>query len=382
MSGPQGPDPQYPHYPQYPAYAQYPPQPHSAGYPPPQFGQPYRQSFPPQQPPRATIWQRLGARATHRPAPRFGVTLTGVGIALVVVGIVVWGITYLAEGAQSSSFAGTGSGSDSRRFLGFILALIVVAVGYALVVVVRTGPLVTAGIAATALGIPVAIEFLTVSDNGTPTNFDAVTWVSVIAYLISYLFVRGARGHTIYLGLALLFLWEYALSKAAPSLSSVESSFLQTFNGTGDTSVSFDTTTVAGVSLVFGIAYYLIAWSLDHTGRAGVALPFVVVAIPATLGGILAFAPDAEQIGTGIMLLIVGLLLCRYGARYGRRFTAWFWGLVSGAGAVTILSKFATDGASVGISMIAIGVVFVLGGWLLAQRLREPDDMVQLPPQG
>lgn len=382
MSGPQGyPPPDVPSGdPQYP----------TQNFPPPHFGhqgpyqhQPYpSQGYPPPAGPRTTIWHRLGARVTHRPAPRFGVTITGVGIALVIVGIVVWGITYLVEGA-ASSFGGGGSGSDSRRFLGFALSLVVVAVGYALIVALRTGPLVTAGIAATALGIPVAIEFLTIDvSTASPGNYDAVVWVSIVAYLISYLFVRGARGHTIYLGLTLLFLWEYAVDKAAPSVSTLESSVGGIFGGGGG--ISVDTTTAAGVSLVFAIAYYLIAWVLDHTGRPGAAVPFVVVGIPAMLGGILAMVPDMKQIGTGILLLIAGLLLCRYGARYGRRFTAWFWGLVSGAGAVTIMSKFASEGTSVGISMIVIGIVFVLGGWLLARALREPDDLVaggpQLPP--
>ena len=58
-----------------------------------------------------------------------------------------------------------------------------------------------------------------------------------------------------------------------------------------------------------------------------------------------------------------------------RRFTAWFWGLVAAGGAVTIATKFASHGVSLGITMIVLGVVFAAGGWLAARSLREPDDM-------
>ncbi len=407
MSGPQDPnEPQYPQDPNYPppsgpygapqygptgqpAGSQYPPQ----QYPPPQYPP---QQYPPQQPPqhfphgahgypgqpaapgpRPSVWQRLGTRATHRAAPRFGVTLTGVGVVLVVVGVLVWGFTYIVDGVRTGLISGGGvASSDSRRFLGFALALIVVAIGYGLVVVARTGPLVTAGIAATALGIPVAMEFATLDlTGGDVVNTDAVVWVSIIAYLISYVFVRGARGHTFYLGLAAFFLWEYAVGKAGPSTNALGSSIVGSVNGGSSSIPSIDTKTIAAVSLIFAIAYYLIAWYLDRTGRHGVAVPFVVVGIPAMLVGIGALVPDTKQIGTGILLLLVGLVLCLYGAKYARRFTAWFWGLVSAAGAVTILTKFATQGVSIGIAMIVLGVVFAAGGWFAAKTLNEPDDM-------
>ena len=395
-------DPNDPHYPQDPNYP--PPSQPYGGQPgqfpggrpphPGQYPQQYPQQYPPPQVPhpahagqpapsgsRPTVWQRLGARATHRPAPRFGVTLTGVGVVLVVIGILVWGVTYIVDGVKNGLLNGGGVGSsDSRHYLGFALALILVAVGYALVVIARAGPLVTAGIAATALGIPVAMEFATLDlSGGSAGSTDAIVWVSIVAYLISYLFVRGARGHTIYLGLAAFLLWEYAVGKAGPDTQAIGSAFVGSAR-TGTTTVpSVDNETIAAVSLIFAIAYYLIAWYLDRTGRRGVALPFVVVGIPATLVGIGALAPDTKQIGTGIILLLVGLLLSRYGATYGRRFTAWFWGLASAGGAVTILTEFATQGVSIGIAMIVLGVVFAVGGWFAARAFNEPDDMAGVP---
>jgi hypothetical protein len=356
-------------------------------YPPPQG--PPGQYFPPQQypapqasaygrPARPSLWQRLGDRALRRPAPRLGVTLTGVGVVLVILGVLIWSFTYLYDGIRAGLFSGGGvSSSDSRRFLGFALALIVVVIGYALVVIARSGPLATAGVAATALGIPLAIEFASLDfTSGDPLNLDAVVWVSVIAYLISYLFVRGARGHTFYLALALSQLWGYGVSKAGPSTNSIGTSVVGGVTGSGTSVVpSVDSESIAAVSLIFAIAYFLIGWSFDRKGRHGVALPFVVVGIPAMLLGIGALAPDTEQVGTGVILLIVGLVLCWYGGRFERRFTAWFWGLVAAAGAVTIATKFATQGVSVGITMVVLGVLFAVGGVFAARAIHEPDDM-------
>src|SRR5690349_7120487 len=99
MTGPQDPyqhgpsDPQHrPAYPPQPGPAPYQPYPPHQSYGP--YG-PYGPSEPPyQQPaPRAGLWDRLGARAVTRPVPRLGVSITGVGVALVVLGILVWGAT-------------------------------------------------------------------------------------------------------------------------------------------------------------------------------------------------------------------------------------------------------------------------------------------------
>ena len=391
MTGPQ--DPQYPQDPQ-PSYP--PPQGPYGQYGAPQYPPPGQQ-YPAQQPyqqqgqyppggygtpvPRPSLWQRLGARAERRPAPRLGVTLTGVGVVLVIVGILVWSFTYIIDGIRDGLFSGGGvASSDSRRYLGLALALIVVAIGYALVVTARTGPLVTAGVAASALGIPLALEFATFDlSGGDPFNTDAIVWVSVIAYLISYLFVRGARGHTS--------TWRWrsrscGVTRSArpgrtPARSVRASSAASPAVSAARTASSPRSTTSRSPRSRWSSPWPTsrIAFVLDRRGRHGTALPFAVVGIPAMLLGIGMLAPDTEQVGTGIILLLVGVVLCRYGARYGRRFTAWFWGLSAAAGAVAIATKFATTGVGLGITMIVLGVVFAAGGWLAARSLREPDDM-------
>ncbi|MGH8860657.1 MAG: hypothetical protein ACRDVG_05390, partial [Jatrophihabitantaceae bacterium] len=293
-------------------YGQYP-----TPYGTPGYGTP--QPYPGRPPaPRTGFWQRLGDRVHIRPAPRLGVSVVGVGVGLVVLGILVWGGTYVVEGQVAAFGSGSsGPSSDSRHFLGFALALILVAVGYALIVKVRSGPLVTAGVAATALGIPVAMEFLTLDlTGGDLINIDAVVWVSIIAYLLTYLFVRSARGHAFYLGLALLLLWDYVLFQAGPSTASLSRDAGGFFGG--GSSGNLDTGTLAGLSLIFGIGYYLLAWYFDRSGRHGVAIAFVAVGLPAVLLGIGALAPHTKQIGTGLILLVVGLAISRYAARYDR----------------------------------------------------------------
>jgi hypothetical protein len=336
----------------------------------------------PPTPARERVRERLAERLVERPAPRLGISLAGIGVAIAVLGVVIWGLYYVIQGVQSSPT----SSSDSRQFLGFTLALVVVVVGYVLVVRVERGPLATAGIAASALGIPVAVDFLTLdATGGSFGNPDAVVWVSLAAYVVSYLFVRGARGHAFYLGLSLLLLWEYVLDKVSPSATSVAASVpgpLRDSLGVGAIGgPSVDWPSIAGVSLTFGIGYYLLAWWLDHTGRRGAAVAFVVVGLPATAVGIGALGPDLKQIGTGIVLVLVSLVLARYGARYDRRFTTWFWTFGAAVGAVLITTKLVhSSGASVGIALIVLGAVFVVGGWLIGRALDEPDDMTSHSP--
>lgn len=213
MTGPQDPHSPYPYdpgtQPYGQPYQQYPPQ-----YPAPQYAQQYAPQPAPQR------WhERLGPRVFARPAPRLGVSLAGVGVLLALLGVVAWGGSYVSD-AQSASIASGHPGSSSRHFLGALLALVVVAIGYALLITARRGALATAGIAASALGVPVAMEFLTYDpSSGSPINADATVWVSIIVYAISYLFVRGARGHTFYVGASLVLFWSYVIDKVAPSTS-------------------------------------------------------------------------------------------------------------------------------------------------------------------
>ncbi|MCU1657913.1 MAG: hypothetical protein JWO57_2569 [Pseudonocardiales bacterium] len=356
-------DPHEPRYPQDPSpYPAYPP-PGSAGYPPP--------GYPP--PRRPQLAERIGERLVRRPEPRLGIALAGVGIGLTVVGVVVWAGDFLAGGG-----GGGGRGGGSRRLLGIALSLAVIAVGYALAASHRRGPLATAGVAASALGVPVLLGFLSfdASGGGLPFSLDAIALVSVAVWILSYLLVAGARGHAFYLGLSAVTLWIYLVDKAAPdafSLTRYVSQFTPFDNQFGRAP---DWAAVAAVSLTFGLAYYVAAYLLDRSGRCGAAVAFVVAGFAATAAGIGAAANELHQIGTGIVLIVLGLVLGGYGARAGRRFTTWAWSVAVGLGVVVILTKIIpNNSAAAGIALIVVGAAVVFAGHLWSVALREPDDL-------
>lgn len=366
-------DPQYPYDPSYSGQPQY-------AYPP-------QDPYTARRPPRSGYTSRFADRIGRRPEPRLGVSLAGVGVALVILGVIVWGVSYIAEGGTVSVFGGASGGGSSRQYLGALLAFLVIAIGYVLAVRTERGPLATAGVAASALAVPVCVEFITLDlGSGSAINLDATIWVSIVVWLISYFFVRGTRGHSFYLGLIAIALWEYVIDKVAPSvLTSAVTSRLGT-QGLGPFGASQqpDFGSLAGASLVFGATYYVIAWALDRSGHRGAAVPLVVAGFPAVAVGIGALFPDLHQIGAGLLLLVIGVALAGYGARFGRRFTTWVWAFGAALGAALFVGKLAGDagGPTTGLVFIVIGAVFVGGGALFARLLNEPDDMAQAEVAG
>ena len=366
-----------------PQYAPPPP----GGYPPPPppgYGGPGGPGgYPPSPPPPRGpgIADRIGPRAFRRPDPRLGVTLAGIGVGLAIFGVILWSGDYLSGGIH---FDESGSSSDggSRKLLGIALSLAVVAVGYVLAIVQRRGPLATAGVVASALGVPVLFAFITfdlmeASDSGLPFSFDAVVIVSVVVWLLSYLFVPGMRGHAFYLALSATLLWIYVLDKAEPHTFSPASWFSPVLRSFGaDTNAhSPDLSTIAAISFTFGLVYYVVMVWLDRTGRPGAGVGFAVPAFLATVAGIIAAAPDLEQTGTGIVLVVLGAVLSWVGAQSVRRFTTWVWGLALGIGVATLVEKATTDNAAAGgITLIVCGAIVVAAGWFLAGALGEPPD--------
>lgn len=333
---------------------------------------------PPHPQPGAGLSARLGERAVRRPEPRLGVSLAGTGIALALLGVLIWGGDYL-----TGPHRGGGGGGSSRHLLGAALSLLVVVAGYALAVRRRRGPLVTAGVTASALGVPLLLGFLTFDSShggqsGPPFSLDVIVLVSVLVWMLSYILVPGTRGHSFYLGLAAVTLWVYVVDKAEPATVSLTGLLQNAFlPGFGRAPVTPDWSTVATLSLVFGLGYYLVAFVLDHSGRTGPGAALAVGGFLATAAGIAAASANLHQIGTGIVLILVGLVVTAFGARGGRRFTTWVWSAGTGLGIALIISKLASDNtAAAGVALIAAGAVVVLVGQVLAQALHEPDDLV------
>jgi hypothetical protein len=365
-----------PNEPQRPQYGQ--PQYGQPQYGQPQYGQP---SYPPAPPAaRPSLSDRIGPRITQRPEPRLGVSLAGVGIAVAVLGVIVWGGGYLLSGIQGNP-AGS---SDSHRILGVVLSLLVVIIGYLAAGLRRRGPVATAGVVANALGVPVLVGFLSFdassSSSGLPVSTDAVVIVSVCVWLLSYLLMPGSRGHAFYLGLATITLWIYVIGKAQPHAISSTSTFggstfgssTSLFSGIGKP----DFPTIAGISLTFGLGYYLIAYALDRAGRHGPAVSLALGGFLATAVGIAAAAPSLHSLATGVLLILLGAVLAAYGASGGRRFTTWVWSAAVGLGVIVIVAKlWPNNDAAAGIALIVSGLVVVVAGQVLCAATGEASDV-------
>jgi hypothetical protein len=347
-----------------------PPPPPDAGGPQypgqPYPGQPYPgQPTPPaRQSPFGRLGTRIGERLVRRPEPRFTVALAGAGVALTLVGILLWGGDYWGSGLSS--------GSSNRNLLGAALAAVVLVAGYILAVRTGRGPLGTAGVVAIGVGWPLTMGFLTLdlSNRPLPINFDAIFWVSLVGWMLTYLWVPGARGHTFFVFLIANGFYTYVLVKNISSTSlnfvSATSGLVPRFSGVG---------TIAAIGLCFGLAFYVIAFLLDRRGRHGPATALVYPAFNATATGIVAWSPDLHRGGAGVLAIVVGLAVCWYGGRYGRRVTCFAAAAAVVVGVVLLLSQATTDATTAGILFVVIGVLVVILAAAFAQASGEPDDM-------
>jgi hypothetical protein len=373
---PQQPQPGYPQYPAG-AYGQYPQQPYAqGGYPQPASARP-----------GAGLAARLGTRLSRRPEARFGISLAAGGVALALVGVLVWGFGYFAAGLQIDLGLDGGpprANGESRRFLGAGLALAMVVIGYLLVVLRRRGPLATAGVVASAFGVPLMMIFLTLDVGHLfagqfPISIDAVWLVSIIVWLISYFAVPGAQGRAFYLAAAAIGLAGYVGFKTG------ENALLRTAASTvnnGSLSSGAGTGSIAAVGLIFGLAYYAVAVFLDRSGRSGAAVALVVAGFGVTLGGVIAAVPTFHQIGTGVLLIVLGALLGWYGGYFGRRFTTWVWtaGLVIGVGLI-VQKIIPSDYTGAGILLIAVGAVVVVLAQVISSLSSEAPEFEATPAQ-
>jgi hypothetical protein len=313
--------------------------------------------------PFAGLGDRIGERLVRRPEPRFTVGLAGAGVGMMLFGILLWAGNYWAHGLSNGL-------STNRNLLGAGLAALVVVVGYLLVVRVQRGPLGTAGVVAIGIGWPLALGFLTLdlTNRPLPLNFDAIFWVSVIAWLGTYLWVPGARGHTFFLFLAAQGFFAYVLIKniSTSSFGVASSGLVPRFHGVS---------TVAAIAFFFGVGYYLIAFLLDRRGKHGPATALLYSAFNGLLGGIVAWVPDIHAAGAGVLGVVCGLAVCWYGGRYGRRITCFAGAAGVAAGVFTLLADATNDATTAGISFVVIGVIVVFLATAIAMATREPHDM-------
>lgn len=351
---------------------------HSPYAPPPYASEPRHYAGPPA--PRSGVADRLGIRALRRPEPRFGTSLAAAGVFVAVIGILVWAGGHLGSGIQVDfNESGPVTQGGGRRFLGAGLFLVLVLLGYGLLVVRRTGPLATAGAVAGAVGVPLAIGFVTFDIGNTfsgdlPINLDALALVSILVWLASYFAVPGARGRSFYLGATAVMLASYVGFKSAGD-STLQSAV--NLGGSGAAG-SPDTNAVGAIGLVFGLAYYAIAALLDRRGQRGAAVALAFAGFVVTLAGVAGLAESFGVSGTGVLLIALGVLLAWYGGRFGRRFTTWLWSTAVLVGIVMIIAKASPDNfTAAGISLIVIGVVVVVLAYLASAATNEAPDIVE-----
>jgi hypothetical protein len=351
--------------------------------PPSQAGQ-WESLGGPTPPDRPTLLERLGGRAWRRPEPRLTVVLAGVGAALVLAGAAIWAFPYYVAGLDfgfdEDGFGG--HGSNSRRFLGVVLFLGITIAGYLAAFVSRRGAVASAGAVAAAFGVPLTLAFLTLDGLGGglflggAVNLDVVFVISILVWLIDYTLVPGLRGRALFLTAAAVALYSYVGTKVADGnvLSGGVSVFGLVGGGRPDASAT------TGIGLIFGLAYYAIAAALDRQRRHGIAVAFVIAGFIATASGLIAGAEDMGRAGTGVLLMLLGLVLCAYGASAGRRFTAWAWGAAFALGAGLVVQRvFSNSYTGTGITLAVVGIAVVAGAHLLG---RDGDDGAEPEPAG
>lgn len=84
-----------------------------------------------------------------------------------------------------------------------------------------------------------------------------------------------------------------------------------------------------------------------------------------------------------MLLIVLGLVLSGYGARFGRRFTAWAWaaGLVLGC-LLVVDDIFGGSGyVGAGLTLAVLGALVVAGAAWLSRALQEPPEVDEAAPE-
>jgi hypothetical protein len=340
----------------------------------------------------AGVVDRLGTWARRRTEPRLWVTLAGAGCLLAVIGILI---------ISTDAKVGDEGNVDGSNVPGIVLCLLVVLAGYVLAHRFGEAPAGAAGVAAIVLALPALIVFLTLDvDAPEPVSIEAVLAVPAVVWIVSYL-VGPGKGRPLLLGAGLVFAWLFALQVAEDPvnegidtgpvfeepLGSEDDGFVEddfggdvggdSFEETGET----DQATGGIVSLVIGAAYLVGVALLDRRGWRGAGTPFAVAAHAALPTGILLLSPDLEVAGTGVALVIVGLVTSWVGALGARRATTIIGAIetVAGIGLLVGDTMEDSDPSSVGLALVVIGIAIAVGAHVLHILTGEPPQTREGP---
>ena len=360
----------------------------------------------PAPPSRPSPFDRLGPRAARRMTPRVGIALAGAGALIAMGGAIGIGGDQL-----------TNDDGDIQRVPGIAIALVLIAAGFALLHALRTGPLSTAGAVAVAVGIPMLVFFATVNDDSFPFfAFDALLLISAVAWLAVHLIGPG-RGRLVFLVLALLAAPLFVMEQVE-DISSVPESIGQGFSEMfGSASVSSgsgssedftfdengelvfpedgfveedllgedagfeadlpDATNLGVIAVVFGLVYALGSHLLTRRGYDGTASPLGAIGAGLLVIGVALLNDDLQDVGSGLVLVVLGFGVLVVGAVGARRFTAWFGAAMVAQGVIVLTGEILGDGSSTLTSSLAyllVGVGVVCVAHLVTTFLAEPDE--------
>ena len=338
--------------------------------------------------------------AGERLSPALAGVLGAAGGVLVLVGVL-------------ALFAELPAGDE--RIGGIALSLVALVTGAVALALGRERAVVSAGVVVTAGSIPPLVGLLVFEPAGSVDKTDLALsgLLAVVAW--AALFLAGpARGHGLYLGLALVTAWFAATSLTVPDrlfslgragflpipaepappppeLQPPGASPVPPNPGTApilpDEAVggglepaplpSFQTeeddeTVAPGlVSLGFGVVYLAAGFLLDRRLLRRVATPFFAVGDVVLVLGVLGLGPQSGEVLTGALATAAGGGLIWLGSLHGRRFTAWL-GVVLTAGGVLTLVGAATDEPLLGAALLLLLGVGTVVGALALDRWRGP----------
>jgi hypothetical protein len=337
---------------------------------------------PPPPPPTEPVVKRglvdwVGVRATRRPEPRFGVSVAGAGAGMLVLGAIALG---------GDQLFGTSSG-DGSQFPGLLITLAVIVVGVALTAYYRHGPLAAAGVAASATALPPFLGFLTYSKS-SPPSISTILLLSCLGWAAGYL-VGPGRGHNLYVGAALLGLWlwfievtehvfsfptNFLFGLARVASAGVVGNSSSSLSPTVGLNAAPDANTIGAYTLVFALAYLVVAQVLDRRSMRGLATPFAFSGVVTLVVGIASLADSLQQIGTGIAFTIAGLGLAYLGATEGRRATNWVGAILVFLGITTVVADPFDTATSFGFAEIIVGALAILLAHWVATQFHEPPE--------
>lgn len=120
----------------------------------------------------------------------------------------------------------------------------------------------------------------------------------------------------------------------------------------------------------------VIAESADADGRRGEHRHVEAERAVSLVVGALFLSDDLKEVGTGLLLVAIGLGLAFVGASSARRFTTWFGAIAFALGVIVLVAK-AVDGASTTLAslvFLVVGAAVVAAAHVATTRLGEPAE--------